>query len=51
MPMMYLGVKKPPNGRIKVLTDKQDATNVPLIFLNVKMLKEMQTTLFLEAVN
>ena len=46
MRLMYLQVKKAQNGRIKVLTDKQGTTNVPLIFLNVKMLKEMQQRWF-----
>ena len=46
MRLMYLQVKKAQNGRIKVLTDKQGTTNVPLIFLNVKMLKEMQQRCF-----
>ena len=44
--MIYLGVKKQQNGRIKVFTDKEATTNVPLIFLNVKMLKEMQQRCF-----
>ena len=35
-------LKKHQNGRIKVFTDKEAINNVPLIFLNVKMLKEMQ---------
>ena len=49
MPMKYLRVKKAQNGRIKVLTDKQDTTNVPLADVkceNVKMLKEMQQRCF-----
>ena len=39
---MYLQVKKPENGRNKNLRDKQATSKVPPIFLNVKMLKEMQ---------
>ena len=44
-------LKNQQNGRIKVLTDKQATTNVPLTFLSVKTLQEMQQRLFLEAVN
>ena len=39
---MHLQVKKLQNSRIKVFTDKQAASKVLLIFLNGKMLKEMQ---------
>ena len=46
MRLMHLQVKKPPNGRIKVFTGKQATTNVPLIFLNVKMLKEFDQRSF-----
>ena len=42
MRLMHLQVKKPQNGRMKVLTDKQATTKISPIFLNVKMLKEMQ---------
>ena len=38
---MHLQVKKPQNGTIKVLRNKQATTNVSLIFLNVRMLKEL----------
>ena len=38
---MYLQLKKPQNGRIKVFRDKQVITNVSLIFLKAKMLKEL----------
>ena len=41
MRLMHLEVKTPRNGRIKELTDKQATSKVPLIFVNVKMLKEM----------
>ena len=46
MRLMYLQVKKPQNGRIKVFTDKQATTNVPLTFLNVQILQEMQQRWF-----
>ena len=39
---MLLQVKKLQNGWIKVFRDKQAISKVPLIFLDVKMLKEMQ---------
>ena len=42
MRLMYLQVKKPQHGKIKLFTDKQATTKVPVIFLNDKMLKEMQ---------
>ena len=42
MRLMHLQLKKHQNGRIKVFTDKEAINNVPLILLNVKMLKEMQ---------
>ena len=41
MRLTHLQVKKRQNGRIKVFTNKQGTTNISLIFLNVKMLKEM----------
>ena len=46
MPLMYLQVKKPQHGKIKVFTEKQATTKVPVIFLNDKMLKEMQRRCF-----
>ena len=46
MRLMHLQVKTAANGRIKVLTDKQATSKVPLIFVNVKMLKEMQQGCF-----
>ena len=46
MRLMHLQVKKPQNGRIKLFTDKQATTKVPVIFLSVKMLKEMQQGCF-----
>ena len=46
MRLMHLQVKTAANGRIKVLTDKQATSKVPLIFPNVKMLKEMQQRCF-----
>ena len=42
MRLMHLQVKTAANGRIKVLTDKQATSKVPLIFPYVKMLKEFQ---------
>ena len=42
MRLMHLQLKKHQNGRIKVFTDKEATNDVPLIFLNVKILKEMQ---------
>ena len=42
MRLMHLQVKKPQNGRIKVFREKQATTKVLLMFLNVKILKEMQ---------
>ena len=44
--MQHLQVKKQQNARIKVFTDKQATSKVPLIFLNVKMLKQMQQRCF-----
>ena len=46
MHLIHLQVKRAGNGRIKVLTDKQATSKVPLIFVNVKMLKEMQQGCF-----
>ena len=46
MRLMHLQVKKPQNGRIKVLTGKEATSNLSLIFLNVKMLKELQQGCF-----
>ena len=46
MRLMHLQVKKPQNGRIKVFPDKQATSKVPMIFLNVKTLKEMQQRCF-----
>ena len=46
MRLIYLQVKKPQNGRIKVFTDKQATTNVPLTFLSVKILSEMEECCF-----
>ena len=43
---MDLQVKRPHNGRSKVFTEKQGTSKVPLIFVNVKMLKEMQQRCF-----
>ena len=40
MQLMYLQIKKPKNGRIKIFRDKEATRKVPLIFLNDKMLKE-----------
>ena len=39
---MHLQVKKRENGRIKVFRDKQGTSKVLLVFLNVKMLKQMK---------
>ena len=41
MPLMHLQVKKPQNGRMKLLTDKQATIKISLMFLKVEMLKEM----------
>ena len=47
MRLMHLQVKKKTqNGRIKLFTDKQATSKVPLMFLIVKMLKEMQQGCF-----
>ena len=46
MRLMHLQVKKPENGRINLFTDKQVTSKVPLIFLSVKILKEMQQRCF-----
>ena len=43
---MHLQVKTAQNGRIKVMTDKQVTSKVPLIFVYVKMLQEMQRRCF-----
>ena len=51
MRLMYLQVKKPQHGKIKLFTEKQATTKVPVIFSNHQMLKEMQWRWFLEAVN
>ena len=39
-------LKKLQNSRIKVFTEKQATTKVSVIFLNSKMLKEMQQRCF-----
>ena len=41
MRLMDLQGKKPENGRITVLRDKQATSKVVLIFLNFKILKQM----------
>ena len=46
MRLMHLQVKTAQNGRIKVITEKQETSNVPLILVNVKMLKQMQQRYF-----
>ena len=46
MPFMHLQVKKPQNDTINVFTQKQATTNVPLIFLNEKILKELHQRCF-----
>ena len=46
MRLMHLQVKKQQNGKIKVFTEKQATTKVPLIFINLKMVKEMQQRYF-----
>ena len=43
---MHLQVKTPQNGRTRVFREKQATSKVPLIFLNVKMIKEMQQRCF-----
>ena len=43
---MYLQVKKVQNGKTNVLTGKQAASNLSLIFLIVKMLNELQQGCF-----
>ena len=48
---MHLEGKKTNTGRINVFRDKQATTKVTPIFLNLKMLKEMQQRRFLDAVN
>ena len=40
MRLIHLQVKKPENGRIKVLSDKQATRKVPLMFLDVKVFTE-----------
>ena len=46
MRLIHSQVKKQQNGITKVFTNKQATTNVPLIFLNVKMLKELHQLCF-----
>ena len=46
MRLMHLRLKKYENGRIKVLRDKQATNKGLLIFVNAKMLKEMQERCF-----
>ena len=42
MRLVHLQVKKLENGRMKAFRDKQAAGKVLLMFLNVKILKQMQ---------
>ena len=46
MRLMNLQVENLQNSRINVFTDKQATSNLPLIFLNGKMLKEIQQHCF-----
>ena len=46
MRLMHLQIKKAQNGRIKVFTDKETTTNVALMFLSDKMLKELHQRCF-----
>ena len=46
MRLMHLQVKKPQNARIKVFTEKKATTSVPLIFLNDRMLKDLDQRCF-----
>ena len=40
MPLLHLLIKMPEKGRNKVFRDKQAPNNVPLLFLDVKILEE-----------
>ena len=46
MRLMYLQVKTAGKSRIKLLTDKQATSKVLMIFVNVKMLKDIQQGCF-----